>query len=1125
VNGSSDRSAAKQRPRLPAREEQLQDVVEDYVRRLQAGDMSDPYELMVLHWSLARELEDRLQVIDLLYSNKASTTKRGGRPPGGSTPRHGVAPGTSCHLQVDAKPPLPTLGRYQLLERLGSGASAVVYRAWDPKLQREVALKVLRDEVVRDGDTTARFSREAPIVARLRHPNIVPLHEAGEADGRRYLDSELIVGETLERRMRRQPRLTLHESVQLVAKLAAALDYAHRQGIVHRDVKPSNVVIDEQGEPQLTDFGLARHEEAFETLTIEGQLVGTPAYMAPEQARGSGNVDGRSDVYSLGVILYELLTGRLPLPPQGSYAALVHRIIHEAPPQLRSIKPSIPRILETICLQALEKDPADRLESAAELAAELRRWLNDEPSRLRRPAPWESARRWARRNRLAAWFGSVALVLVLLATGVAYRQNLLRIVHRRAEAEAQIVALHDAVRQRLRKPTLNRREESLQLLDQVAKHRRWLAAGATADRVDLTTRSLWVSALSTVELVHDQLVDLPGAWDRPWPVAIHPDGRLMAIGTTRRPVFWNRGQALQMPPASENPQPGSRLAFSPGGRFLLLARDEGGLEVWDSALTQLVQRWTDEHEIPVLAFGFLNDETTAAVCFADGSVRCFSLPELEPMAAWPVGTSRPRWTAAAFNESGDRIALGGRHGELEVVDSDGKTLLAAIADSTQIESLAWSPDGGRVAVGTRSGVVRLWDVKAALPSRPFFVGPTGVGSILFTADGRWLIAGARNSATKIWNLTNEQHLASGSGPPSFRLSADDRFLAAAGINFVAFCELSTPEAIRQYSGHARSMQQIAWSNDSRRLATIDTGFQIHVWELGTSMPVYSAVARADEFYAHRSNAGLALSPDGRILAFASGGRTQSYLFMDDTVGGHRMWEGTLSGGYEHLAARDTRDFRLAREELSADGKTWCSAVYEWDAAGAPHGRRVLRQGAAGEAGFFDGELIRGGSQYVWSGPRRPPYQQHVEIWDIEERSAQRIKRSTSRLSDEANFCIAERAGLLFVTGGEGPSLFDLSTGGAGAPLRETAFVASPDGKWLLAQSDRDIHLCLQEGNGRQWRALIAFEGYDHAMGISAAFSPCGRYLAWGTDQGTLLIADLPRLRAQVSEIWKTNASE
>ena len=307
---------------------------------------------------------------------------------------------------------LGELGDYELLEEIGRGGQGVVFRARQKSLNRTVALKVISLGQWASKAHLKRFRLEAEAAARLEHPGIVPIHEVGERDGQCYFSMKFIEGGQLDEVTKREP-MSIRQAVELIAKVTRTVHYAHEHGILHRDIKPGNILLDQKGEPHLTDFGLARLVETESTVTRTMEVLGTPSYMAPEQAVGNNAAVAKAtDVYGIGAVCYQLLTGQPPFAGGTTYET-IKLLLDTEPRQPRLLNPKIDRDLSTICLKCLEKDPNRRYSSALALAEDLEHWLKHEPIQARRTGIVARSRKWVRRNPSIAVMAAMLLALAV----------------------------------------------------------------------------------------------------------------------------------------------------------------------------------------------------------------------------------------------------------------------------------------------------------------------------------------------------------------------------------------------------------------------------------------------------------------------------------------------------------------------------------------------------------------------------------------------------------------------------------------------------------------------------------------------------------------------------------------
>jgi TolB-like protein/Flp pilus assembly protein TadD len=326
-------------------------------------------------------------------------------------------------------------GDYELQEEIGRGGQGIVYRARQKSLNRTVALKIIALGHWATARHLKRFRLEAEAAASLNHPSIVPIHEVGERDGCCYFSMNLIEGGQLDEVVRREA-ISIRRAAELIAKLARTVHYAHEHGILHRDIKPGNILLDKEGEPHLTDFGLARLVETESTVTRTTEVLGTPSYMAPEQASGNNvALTSATDTYGLGAVLYHLLTGRPPFAAGTTYET-VRQVLETEPRQPRLLNPKVDRDLSTICLKCLQKDPQRRYASALALAEDLERWLKHEPIQARRTGLFARGKKWVRRKPAIAAVITLSLALIATVGVIVWKSDLF---HRPAAARIAVL--------------------------------------------------------------------------------------------------------------------------------------------------------------------------------------------------------------------------------------------------------------------------------------------------------------------------------------------------------------------------------------------------------------------------------------------------------------------------------------------------------------------------------------------------------------------------------------------------------------------------------------------------------------------------------------------------------------
>jgi WD40 repeat protein len=1008
-------------------------------------------------------------------------------------------------------------GGYELQTEIARGGMGIIYRARQPRLNRTVALKVMAGGVFAAPDFIKRFRTEAEAIALLDHPHIVPIYEVNESEGQPFFSMKFVEGGSLAAGIAgSQARFPNRAAAELITKLARAVHYAHQRSILHRDIKPGNVLLDVHGEPYLTDFGLARLIEKDSTLTRTSALLGTPSYMSPEQARGeSRQLTTAVDVYGLGAVFYELLTGQPPFAG-GTTMETVRQVLEKEPRRPSMLQPEVDRDLETICLKALAKEPARRYGSAEALANDLERWLRDEPILARPVSGLERAGKLMRRNPIASTFLVVALLVIAVSVPLLLRANLRIRKAQGTEVLLRNQAERKAEESRQQLVVLNVNAGN-RLMDQGDYFRALLwfcealrSEDGDAAREDIHRRRIGAVLRQSPELAqvwfHDGII---------LGTQFSPTGdRVLSSGSTRRVSVWDAGNGEAAVPPLEHEHEVTAAKFSPDARRIGTLDSQQHLHLWDA----------------------LNG---VRIPLADDAVRQGQFKEFEfsPDGKW-LALAGLKGIQLCHPENGlSRLQLSTNPAAM-CRFSPGSRLLATVQ---RREVQLWTPALDQWSARTLRHPADVWrlvfsrDEKwiATTTARQLLVWDAATGEVLhsiavngqlydcqFSPDGRWLVLASWDGSVRLLGTDDFQERSSTmrhrTGVKRSRFSDDSQRLATCGWDFTArVWNPSRGEPVSPWLVHGGYVLALDFSPDNLRLVTAGQDQIARLWNLhphdGARLKVrhdgaISSVqftTNGEQLFISGRGGQLSLwdAQSGRLLSFVPAERPNvraTVLGLDGQTAvtacadGVRLWDLKTR---RQLGATLGQSKVFNSVDLSPDGRQVASAsadgtIYVWNTADGSMAYQISNAKSVVSRVRFSSD----GRRFVTAAADGT-----ARIWDANTgRPVGRAMKQSGQLT-EANFSPdGQRLVTAHTDSSQAPRgarLWDTATGEASGPElqhRDGVLTAafSPDGKRVATGGEDRLAIIWDAATGRRLSPGMLHPGYA----AKVKFSPDGRLL-------------------------------
>ncbi len=1060
-------------------EERLADALAAYDDRLAGGQETPTDELQE---AIDPELLPEWNRLAAFLTLVEQAWPRTGEDPDGRTepaPTGSASDADSTDAAIAGQ-----FGRFRILRTLGSGGFGIVFLAWDPALRRQVALKVPQPEAMVTPEARKRFLREAHAAAGLDHPNIVPVYETGTVGTVGYIAAAYCPGPTLAIWLSRQSRpVPAVDAARLITTLARAVDHAHERGVLHRDLKPSNILLQRspdttepsreqddvltEFQPRITDFSLAWLADGTGPRTQSGVPIGSPPYMAPEQAEGKVKAIGPpADVYGLGCILYELLVGHPPFRGESQLDTL-RQVISDAPIPLRRTRKDIPAELEAIVLKCLEKVPARRYPTPRELADDLDRFLAGDPTQARPPSRWQRIRRKAGRHPAAVIVSAVVVVsTVAILVGSRWYESRLESAHRLFQQKDDQAQAHEVESQRHRQydRDIRQADQLIRALRSPLAHEilmRYRPQPGEQDLRDFTWHLLF-------RRCHTERLTLRGHRDEVYHVEFSPRGDLLASASKDGTVqIWDTKSWQQVRKFTASETEVNVAAFSPDGKTLATADDEGKLKLWEVATGHLEREILAHNGDAVIARFTPDGKTIITAGRTDGFAEFWD----RTTGAW---LDEIKGAGLILSPDGNTLATLGTRDEVGFYNSSTRAHIGSLPVTPGIVGGAFSHDGTKLVTAYEGDrLVRLWEISSRRLLREFRGHTEGVLAVTFSPDDRTLVSTGGDGTIRLWDVgTGMQrgvHMGHDGRIWTLALSREGPMIASASRDgTVKIWDSETPEGLPKLP-LSRPMC-FRFVEDGRALITVDRGrpWFIARWDADTG-----SFLKRTPLDLPDSDHWSSLSHDGHMLATVDGEGT---LTLWNTATGRQ--QGRLELNFEHLVPQFSPDDHHLLL-LCQGGKSWLL----WDLAK----RRLvpLAWAKPGLAGFTpSGKVI------ITDHDRNLLWWDH-STGQSRTASLQRPGHMWGATVSPDGLTLASRDPDTQKIHVWSMETLELKLELQGHPRRTDSLTISPDGKTLASSGvDRTVKLW-DMATGAE---LLAIEGFPGIVS-DLQFSPDGRALA------------------------------